>query len=286
VLPNTALRASYVGNKGTHLERQFPLNDPAPTPGAVQPRRPYQPFGSIAYYESGRDSILHQLQLSAIRRFAQGLSFQVEYQFSRALGEQVYGLPPMDNRNTRLDRGNLDFVRRHVTRTNYVYDLPLGKGKRWLGSVTGAADKLLSGWQLTGIMAFGTGEPFSVTFTSQVLGWPSSRADIVGDPDISNRSTARWFNPDAFAVPAQFAYGNSPRNLLFGPGYFDWDVGIFKNTTIRENVVLEFRGEFFNFLNHANFGIPSANISVPSTVGRISGATDARTIQFGMRLRF
>lgn len=286
VLPNTALRASYVGNKGTHLERQFPLNDPAPAPGALQPRRPYQPFGSITYYESGRDSILHQLQLSAIRRFAQGLSFQVEYQFSRALGEQVYGLAPMDNRNTRLDRGNLDFIRRHVTRANYVYDLPFGKGKRWLGSVSGAADKLLSGWQLTGILAFGSGEPFSVTFTSQVLGWPSSRADIVGDPGLPDRSTARWFNPAAFAVPAPFTYGNSARNLLFGPGYFDWDVGIFKNTAIGERMMLEFRGEFFNFLNHANFGLPAANISVPSTVGRISSAGDPRTIQFGMRLRF
>ena len=286
LLPNTAVRASYIGNMGTHLERSFNLNDPPPAPGAVQPRRPYQPFGAITYVESGRSSILHGIQLSAIRRFASGFSFQLEYQYNKALGEQTYGLSPMDNRNTRLDRGDLDFIRRHAMRANYVYDLPFGRGKKFLNSVTGVADKLLTGWQLTGIVGMGTGEPFSVTFTSTTLGWPSSRADIVGDPKPGDRSIAQWFNPAAFATPAPFLYGNSARNMLFGPGYFDWDVGIFKNTALTERTTLEFRAEFFNFPNHANFGLPASNISVPATVGRINSAGDPRTIQFGMRLRF
>ncbi|MCL4852905.1 MAG: hypothetical protein KJZ78_16220, partial [Bryobacteraceae bacterium] len=125
---------------------------------------------------------------------------------------------------------------------------------KFLNSVTGVADKLLTGWQLTGIVGVGTGEPFSVTFTSTTLGWPSSRADIVGDPTPGDRSIAQWFNPAAFATPAPFLYGNSARNMLFGPGYFDWDVGIFKNTALTERTTLEFRAEFFNFPNHANFG--------------------------------
>ncbi len=122
VMPNTAVRISYLGNKGTHLEQQFNLNDPAPQPGQVQPNRPYQPFGSIRYYQSGRDSITHQLQVGAVRRLASGVAFQVEYQFTRGLGPQIYGVAPMDNRNTRLDRGNLDFIRRHYLESNYIYD--------------------------------------------------------------------------------------------------------------------------------------------------------------------
>lgn len=284
ILAHTAVRASYVGNRGVHLERLFNLNDPAPAPGAVQPRRPYQPFGAITYYESGRDAITHQMQLSILRRYAAGFAFQFEYQLTKALGEQIHVLPPMDNRNTRLDRGNLDTIRRHFATINYIYDLPFGAGRRH--SLSGLADKLLGGWQIAGISSFGTGEPFSVTFTSTTLGWPSNRADIVGDPKVSDRSIDRWFNPAAFAVPAPFTYGNSARNLLFGPGSFSWDAAVFKNTMLTENLRLEFRAEFFNILNHANFGLPASSISVPATVGRISSASDPRDIQFGMRLVF
>jgi hypothetical protein len=286
IVANTAVRVSYVGNRGTHLERLFNLNDPPPAPGAVQPRRPYQPFGPITYYESGRDSITHQGQLGLLRRFSSGFAFQLEYQFTRALGEQIHVLPPMDNRNTRLDRGNLDGIRRHFTALNYIYDLPFGAGRRFGSSVSGFAGKLIEGWQIAGISTFGSGEPYSVTFTSTTLGWPSSRADIVGDPKVSNPSNAQWFNPAAFAVPAPFTYGNSARNMLFGPGFFGWDAAVFKQTRLTERVSLEFRAESFNVLNHPTFGLPASNISVPATVGRITSASDPRATQFGLRLAF
>jgi hypothetical protein len=192
----------------------------------------------------------------------------------------------MDNRNTRLDRGNLDTIRRHFTALNYIYDLPFGRGRRFGSSVSGFAGKLLEGWQIAGISTFGSGEPYSVTFTSTTLGWPSSRADIVGNPEPSDRSINQWFNPSAFAVPAPFNYGNSARNMLFGPGFFSWDAAVFKHTQLTERVSLEFRAESFNVLNHPNFGLPASNISVPATVGRITSATDPRDIQFGLRLVF
>jgi hypothetical protein len=286
VLHNTALRVSYVGDKGTRLERLFNINDPPPAPGQVQPRRPFQPFGPIGIYQSGRNTISNQFQLGALRRFTAGLAFQFEYQYTNALGEQPFGItPPTDNRNARLDRGHADFVRHHLATANYIYDLPFGHGRRF--RLSGVADKLAGGWQLTGITSFGTGEPYSVTFNSTVLGWPSSRADIAGDPAVSNRSIDRWFNPAAFVIPAPFTYGNSARNLLFGPGFFNWDAGVFKNTLLTERINLEFRTEFFNILNHANFAVPASNISVPSTVGRISSTSNTpRDIQFGLRLQF
>ena len=98
VLRATSLRASYVGSKGTHLDRNININDPVPAPGQIQPRRPYQPFGTIAYRESGRNSITNQIQLGARRRFAAGLSFQLEYQYTNALSEQPFGISaPMDS---------------------------------------------------------------------------------------------------------------------------------------------------------------------------------------------
>ncbi len=286
VVRNTAVRVSYLGNLGLHLDRVFPMNEPLPAPGNVQARRPYQPFGNINYQETGRNSILHALQVGVIRRYSNGHSFQMEYQFNRALGENTFASAPMDFRNSRLDRGNLDYVRRHVLTTNYVYDLPFGKGRPYLTGVSGFGGKMISGWQLTGIVSMGTGEPYSITFTSTTVGWPSSRADIIGNPNVDNPTIDRWFDPSAFGVPAPFEYGNSARNMLFGPGYFNWDAGILKNTNITERMLLEFRAELFNVPNHPNFGLPASSISVPASVGRISSAGDARTVQFGMRLRF
>ena len=77
VLHNTALRVSYVGDKGTRLERLFNINDPPPAPGQVQPRRPFQPFGPIGIYQSGRSTISNQVQLGALRRFTEGFAFRL-----------------------------------------------------------------------------------------------------------------------------------------------------------------------------------------------------------------
>jgi TonB dependent receptor len=184
VLRNTSLRASYVGNKGTHLDRNININDPIPGPGQVQPRRPYQPFGVIAYRESGRNSIMHQMQLGARRRFASGLSFQLEYQYSNGLSEQPFGITaPMDSFRAYLDRGHADFIPHHVTTANYTYDLPFGRGRTF--ALSGFADRIFGGWQLAGILGIGSGQPFSVTFDSTVTGWPSNRAD-------NRRRSERW----------------------------------------------------------------------------------------------
>jgi hypothetical protein len=283
VLRATSLRASYVGSKGTHLDRNININDPLPAPGQIQPRRPFQPFGTIAYRESGRNSITNQMQLGARRRFAAGLSFQLEYQYTNALSEQPFGISaPMDSFRAYLDRGHADFIPHHVTTANYTWDLPFGKGRQV--ELSGIANTIFGGWQIAGIMGFGSGQPFSVTFDSRVTGWPSNRADIVpGQPLYpEERTIARWFNPAAFTTPAEFTYGNSARNLLFGPGYFNWDTAVFKNTALTEQLVLQFRAEFF-----ANFGLPAANISVPTQVGRITSTSNTpRDIQFGLRLSF
>ncbi len=284
---NTAVRASYIGDKITHLERGLNLNDPPPAPGAVQPRRPYQPFGPITFYEGGRNQETNQLQLGAVKRFSAGLAFDFEYQLTKGLSEQIYGQAPMDNRNARLDRGNLDFVRRHYATISYSYELPFGRGKHFGSSVSGVAEKIIGGWQIAGITTLGSGQPYSVTYTSRTLGWPSGRADIVGNPSVSDPSIAQWFNPAAFAVPAPYTYGNSARNFLFGPGFVNFDVGVFKNTPITERINSQFRAEFFNIANHANFGLPASDITVPASVGKItSTAADPRTVQFGLKLLF
>jgi hypothetical protein len=171
--------------------------------------------------------------------------------------------------------------------SNYVYELPFGHGKKYLSSLHGVSEILLGGWQTSGIVTATSGLPYSVTFNSSVLGWPSGRADIVGNPGVTSQGVNGWFNPQAFALPAQFAYGNSAPNSLWGPGIVTWDMGAFKNFRFFERWNLQFRSEFFNTLNHANFRNPQANISVPTTVGKIiATSTDPRVVQFALRLEF
>ena len=289
VFRNTAVRVSYLGNKGTHLERDANINQPSMAPGAVQPRRPYQPWGPITYWESGRSSILHQLQFGVLRRYTSGFTLQFEYQFSKALNEQTFGTAPIDNQNFRYDRGNQDGIRRHYAVTNYIYDLPFGKGKRWLAGLSGPAEKIVSGWQVAGILTVGTGQPYSVSFTPTLQGWLAGRADYANPAAVvpDDPSINQWFNPAAFSVPQPFTFGNTARNAFFGPNIVAWDGAIFKNTMITERLNSSLRFEFFNLPNRANFGNPQANISVPATVGQITGtSTAARTIQFGLRLEF
>ena len=288
IVANTVLRATYLGSEREHSGTVSPINVPLAAPGPVQPRRPFQPFGNINLMANGQTSNTQQLQLSALRRFASGVSFQVEYAWTKTLSGSLFDATAATvPNNWRLDRGNDPQIRQHYMIANYVYELPFGRGKRYLSSLNGPLNALLGGWETSGIVTLASGFPYSVTFTSNVLGWPNSRANIVGNPGVDNPSLRRWFNPAAYALPAQFQYGNSAPNSLFGPGFSNWDLAAFKNFRFRERWNLQFRSEFFNSLNHPNFGLPKSDITVPSQVGTITSTTGSpRVIQFALRLEF
>ncbi len=289
VVRNLGVRVSYVGNKTSHLPwYNRSVNIPAQqAAGNVQPRRPYQPWADILLLAGGGDSTMHQLQLEAIQRFSRGLTFQAEYSWNRSLDNVPIVGGPQNPYDNRADRGNSDQIRRHIFTLAYSYELPFGPGKRF-ANVSGPAGHIIGGWELAGITYLRTGPPFSVGFTSTTTGWFSSRANVIRDPKLSRseRSITRWFDASAFTVPAPFTYGNSARNLLFAPGDVVFDVSVLKRIRITERVSAQFRAEFFNLPNHPNFGGPGANISTPTSVGRIFGAGDPRQIQFGLKLLF
>ncbi|MFB3825549.1 MAG: carboxypeptidase regulatory-like domain-containing protein [Bryobacteraceae bacterium] len=288
VRANLGVRASYVGNHSTHLPwYNYPANNPLQqAAGALQPRRPYQPWADILLLASGGDSILHQLQLEAVQRYSNGLSFQVEYSWTRSLDNVPVVGGPQNPYNQRADRGNSDQIRRHIFTAAYSYELPFGKGKKW-ANAGGPLNHIVGGWQIGGITYLRTGPPFSPSFTATQAGWMGGRPDQIGEPKLSRgeRSIYRWFNAAAFAVPAPFTYGNASRNLLFVPGEIVFDISVLKDVRLMERVSTQFRAEFFNMPNHANFGGPASNISV-SNVGRITSAGDPRQIQFGLKVLF
>jgi len=178
------------------------------------------------------------------------------------------------------------------------YDLPFGAGKTLLKGVTGPVDKLVSGWRVGGIINVRSGFSFSPLVGSN----RSGNGDTSVNPDRPSLNPAstgpiiigtqrQWFNPNAFSLPTAGTFGNVGRGTIRGPALQTVDFSLFKRTNISEQVRLEFRSEFFNVLNHTNFGNPSLGVfsgpSINPTAGLITTtATTSRQIQFGLKVLF
>jgi hypothetical protein len=286
---DTALRVAYVGNRTDRGWGTPDFNAPMPAPGPTQAQRPYQPFSTISLeYANIYQNTDNELQIGLQRHYAKGLMLSAEYAYSSVLGNETYESP----HNFADSYGNISNYRRHVLELAYSYDLPFGAGKYWLSSAHGVVGKLVGGWSFSGITALMSGQPFSVSFSSSTLGWPSSRANLVTGTPLypSTRTIHDWFNASAFAVPAAFAFGNSEYDMLWGPGYQDWDMSLSKKTPLRgERASLQIRLDAYNAFNHPNFGNPNASISNPSTVGTITsmaGLYEPRTVSLGAKLVF
>jgi hypothetical protein len=276
ILSGTGLRVSYVGNKGTRVpwynyNRNLPVVQKA---GTIQSNRPYQPWADITTLDTNGNSITHQLQVEAVRRYSRGLFLQASYTWNKTLDNVPIVGGPQNPYDAAADRGNGDSIRPQVFYLSATYDLPLFK------------NTVFGGWQIASIAQLRAGVPFSVGFSPTQAGWYASRADVVSsDLYPANQSIENWFNPAAFTTPAPFTFGNSARNMLFGPGQKLVDLSVLKDTRIGDRFTVQFRAEAFNATNTPSFGNPSANISVPASVGKIrSTSVPARAIQFGLKL--
>jgi len=225
------------------------------------------------------------------KRFTKGLSGLLGYTWSHAIdnvilefGGGAAGPQPQDPRNLKAERGNSTIDLRHRLTVSYLYELPFGKGKDFLNQ-GGIANFVLGGWQTNGILTVQTGQPFSPVLQTSTTNGTGSRPDVVGQVTYP-KTLQRWFDPSAYGTPAPYTYGNAGRNSLFGPGRTNWDMSLFKNFVIREQMRFELRAEAFNVLNHPQFGLPNQNIgnvqvgSITSTVG------NPRQLQMGLRFQF
>jgi hypothetical protein len=280
-----ALRASYVGQRNVAQLGNPNINQPAPSPGAVQPNRPYQPFATISYNNDPIfQSSVHALQGGLDKRYSNGLLVTAQYAYTRAIGTETYQNPF----NYDDSRGNLSGLRRHVLVTSYVYELPFGKGKPFFSGASRLTNALVGNWQLSGIVQAMSGSPFSPTFSTTVVGSVAGRPNVVPGAALypGQRTLAQYFNPAAFSVPANFTFGNAGYDLLWGPGQYTWDMGAAKNIRIHERLGIELRMDAFSVFNHPTFGNPSTDITNLATVGRITSAGGNRTVQFGGKLSF
>ena len=290
---NTLLEVAYVGSKGTHLQVLRDYNQPQPGPGDPQERRPYPQYGNFGSITNAGSSTYNSIQIKLNKRFSNGIWFLSAFTYGKAYNDQpeiCCASPwPPDSYNINAERGPADYDQRYRSVTSFAWDLPFGKGRRFLDK-DGVLDGIFGGWQLGGIVTITAGFPFSPATsldTSNTGTFGQLRPDQVGNPDPGQRTPARWYNPDAYATPAEFTFGNAGRNSLVGPGTRTADLYVRKEFKIHNRARLELRVEAFNAFNHPNFGLPDNYVDDGESAGTITYTSlSQRQIQFGARLAF
>jgi outer membrane receptor protein involved in Fe transport len=284
--------AGYIGSHGLHLADRVNINQAVPPPNPANPtplasRRPFPDWGDILSFNYGEQSSYNGLQTRLEKRFSRGLSLMAGYTWSHSIDTSSRGAGAaswhQDVRNLHADRSSSDFDVRHHFVLSYTYELPFGKG-RW--------EKLARGWGINGITTLLTGNYETVRVVgdrANTGGAPYQRGNISpgcannGNLPRSSRTVERYFNTDCFSITPLGTFGTSGRNIVQTPGLNNWDIGVVKNTAITERTRLEFRAEFFNAWNHAQFVVPNMSVQSP-LFGKIRNARDPRLIQFAMKL--
>ncbi|HYO82459.1 MAG TPA: hypothetical protein VES20_13735, partial [Bryobacteraceae bacterium] len=228
------------------------------------------------------------------KRFSGGLNILSTYTWSKFLNNTNEGGATLggeggtysDFYNRAADWGPSENDVPHRFTFASVYELPFGRGKRWLSS--GAIRHVLGDWTISGVTTLQSGSPFTVTTqvnTTNAFSAGSLRADVLRNPNLSSdeRRLERWFDTDAFRQPAPYTFGNQGINILRGDGYVNIDLSLLKNIPLGEERKLQFRAESFNFTNTPTFGLPGRVLGGPG-FGIISSASPGRRVQLGLRL--
>jgi carboxypeptidase family protein len=304
---NTAVDVSYVGTKAQNIPYVEDLNllHPSTEPYSSS-RRPYQRFNSVSLTQSGGSSIYHGFTIQADRRISRGLSFNANYTWAKALTDVAltsYPASISQNQYARyLERADDDWIRRQQLRFSYIYELPFGRGMKFLNGLPSFANYILGGWQLNGITTMSTGRRLSPSFsgvdpanTNQFDGRP----DRIGDGNLDAggmrdriKAGLPIFDSSAFLQPenGRGFYGDSARNILTAPGAQTWNIVIAKNFPLKERARLQFRWEMFNAFNRANFGNPSPDSGILNIsggdFGLITYAGNMRKMLFALRLDY
>lgn len=313
------LDVRYIGNKGTRLPRMIEANPAVYGPGATSDnadrRRLYAgcrdsgspcDFASVGLVSNSTNSTYHAAQAALSRRFGNGLGFLGSYTYSKSLdyvstfnvagsaprlvaGENDLAQNPFD---LKAEHGPSLFDARHRFVFSGSYEIPAPRGLR------GVARAALGGWQVNAIANFASGTPFTVYDSAnvalqgsapEITGFYSSRPDQIANPNTGSHTADQWVSRSAFRRldPVQQAgqYGNEGRNTARGPGIASVDLSLLKAIRLNEKLRLQFRAEWFNIANHANFGLPDNDLASPN-FGRVLEAGQARLVQFGLKLIF
>jgi hypothetical protein len=306
---NTVLTLGYVGSHGVHLITGLEVNPPTPqidsngvyhfTNAAGTPNPRLNP--NLAYFPTEQTistSQYNALQVVLNRRFSRSVQAQVAYTWSKCMDNGAFGVGSFNGLsntpssvenpfNQAIDHAVCSFDIPQVLRVNGVVALPFH------------GNRFVEGWQISGILSTYGGIPLNVNTGFDRAGFSSGntpRPNYIAGCDVYQgaRTVSHWYNPACFSLQPVGTFGNTGRNTLRGPGFFDTDISLSKDTRITEQFRLQFRAEFFNIFNHENFGNPNNNIFSASgnfnasagTITASNPGTTPRQIQFGLKLTF
>jgi hypothetical protein len=295
---------TYAGSAGDNLIQPVDINAPLPADvmaagGAINLARPYAGYTTINFRQTTAKARYHGLLVGFRHDAGRAGLLSISYTLSQTKTDATNDRDAID---LPQDRTNLDAEyaiartdRTHVFTANYVYELPFFKNSE------GFAKALLGGWQVSGITQFWSGPPVSRIVNSQTNGSRRGiRVNQVGDPFSSlpadTPGGVYWFNPSAFAPPADGQFGNTGRSIFRLPGVNQWDITLSKNFYPSKSTRLQFRADFINAFNHTQFDpatIQNAcSVAVTATdctastgnFGKLTGTRAPREIQLGIKL--
>lgn len=293
LLPATMAEVSYMGTWTLGADNATIHNVPEPGPGSIQARRPIPQLSRINAIRFDGRSIYHGVTFKLERRLRDGYAYNVSYTLSSSTDDASSPGPteseanvPQNVRNIFDETGewaHSSFDHRHQLVASGGYEIPFVPAPRWV-------ETLLGGWRVNTIVVVQSGAPFTVNLgvdQANIGAGPAQRPDQLRDANLprGERSADRWFDADAFVLPAPFTFGSAPRNSVLGPGFANLDLAVAKTWGVGGSSVLELRWEVFNLLNRANFDLPNRIFGTPN-FGRIFSAKNPREMQVGVRLAF
>ena len=314
---DTVLDVAYVGNHSVATPIMADYNEafPQPTPTAnlsLQARRPNQAFGPITWYDPAGFSSYNALQVKLERRFSKGLQFLNSFTWGKAIDNGTQALDgnngnqasPQDVRNLASERGPSNYDQKFNDILSLVYELPVGRNRRFLGAIPSALDQAIGGWQLSIINTALSAQPINLRAwngsvpaafqtdgnLAEWRGGEAFRPNVAGPvlADASVRSVDNYFNIANVSLPTDpsHPFGNAGRDIVRATALNQLDLGLFKNFRLpKESMKLQFRSEMFNALNHTNFTAANGD-RASASFGTIRSTYPARQIQFALKLMF
>jgi Carboxypeptidase regulatory-like domain/TonB dependent receptor len=295
----TALDLQYVGSNTSHLDRSFFNNTPTPGPGNVDARRPSQKFRSRRIIQNDLIADYDAFSIILHKRMSYGLQADAHYTWSRTRDMSTHsngGGATMDNYDIWRDYGPAIWDIPHRFVATYIYDVPFLKD-----SSQPILKYVVAGWQVSGVTTIQSGAPVNITFSGDqanigITGLQrpnlvgavpqlNCQANTAGTTDVARRQLINCFDASAFALPAQFTFGNASRNLLRGPKFSSTDLSFMKNVPVGGDVRFQVRVEIFNIFNQVNYNNPNASFGA-AAFGTITGAGAMRQIQLGGKVLF
>jgi hypothetical protein len=296
---NTALRVSYIANRGDQLTWSPNLNQPPIVNGQVGPA-PFPAWNKVRIRTSGAISTYESMQTELTHKYSHGLTLQSTWTWARNLADteswprstfsgEITG-DAMNLYNLRGDYGNVGGTRKHRWITTMVDELPIGKGRFLLGNAHGVLNGIIGGWRLSTIFLAQTG-PFDTPFmqfdsSGNANNNGFNRPDVGGNPNDFHHTRTQWWNPDVYACPGGVPgqdftpgtvilscsnvigrFGNASVGSLVGPPTVNLSLGLAKDFQLTERFRLKFESSFTNLPNHPNFDDPRNNLTEAGGAG-------------------